>query len=146
MIAHIDPERLPDVCRRLLFAQNITQSFIGAATLAQQPGVLAAPDARPSDIVRLLDDMTEIALLTAWIIVDDRRQSRIERYLHEWRHLAPRTNGYTLREMGLPTGPRYRIILDRLRDACLNGEITDDASEQALLHQLIEETASLDDD
>lgn len=146
MMAHIKPQKLPDLCSRLLFAQSITQSFIGAARLAQQPGVLAAAEARPSEIVRLLDEMTEIALLTAWIIADDLRQQRIERYLREWRHLEPRTNGYTLHGMGLPPGPRYRVILDRLRDACLNGEIADAASEGALLHQLIEETAHLDDD
>ncbi|MFW5772090.1 MAG: CBS domain-containing protein [Phototrophicaceae bacterium] len=146
MMAHIQPERLPDLCSRLLFAQSITQSFIGAATLAQQPGVLAEPDAHPSDIVRLLDGITEIALLTTWIIVDDERQMRIQRYLHEWRYLEPHTNGYTLRAMGLPPGPRYRVILDRLREACLNGEIASKASEQALLHQLIEETAHLDND
>jgi len=47
------------------------------------------------------------------------------------------TNGNTLRDMGLPPGPRYSIILKRLRDAWLDGEVTNPAEEKNLLQALL---------
>jgi tRNA nucleotidyltransferase (CCA-adding enzyme) len=64
-------------------------------------------------------------------------QNRIERYLNEWRHVKSKTDGYMLQSSGLPAGPRYKIILDRLLAARLDGEILTDADEESLLQSLL---------
>ncbi|PLX87340.1 MAG: polya polymerase [Desulfuromonas sp.] len=55
------------------------------------------------------------------------------------RQVHPEVNGDDLRAMGLPPGPRYKQIFDRLRDARLDGLITDRQGEIALARQLIDE-------
>ncbi|PJF22035.1 MAG: hypothetical protein CUN56_08070, partial [Phototrophicales bacterium] len=65
------------------------------------------------------------------------RRERIQQYIETWRHISPITTGHTLKSKGLPPGPRYRAILERLRDARLDGEIQTDEQENALLEQLI---------
>ena len=44
-----------------------------------------------------------------------------------------------LRSLGLPPGPIYGAILDRVRDALLDGQITTLAQEQALARALAEQ-------
>jgi tRNA nucleotidyltransferase (CCA-adding enzyme) len=131
-------DRLLDVCERLMFGRGRTQSLMDAAGLVQQPGALIEEHARPSQITARLEGHTELALLTAWILADTPlTQQRIEAFITTWRTVRPHTNGSTLQKMGLPPGPRYRQILERLRAAWLDGEITDEGGEQDLLETLV---------
>lgn len=124
---------------RLLFSNNLSRSFKETAMLIQEPGVLLTPDAATSEIARRLDDTPEMALLAAWVLHDDLPRQRIAQYLTEWRHITTKTNGNTLKEMGVTPGPHYRIILNRLREARLDGEIMDDNTEYRYLRQLLKE-------
>jgi hypothetical protein len=101
---------------------------------------LNAAGTRTSQIVEKLEGLPELALLTAWYVLDAPLiRERVGRYWTAWRLVRPITNGNTLRDMGLKAGPCYRIILSRLRDAWLDGEVSDEASEQDLLRHLIED-------
>ena len=51
--------------------------------------------------------------------------------------MKPRLSGYDLQAMGLTPGPLLRQVLDRVLEACLNGEVTNDTEERALVQQLI---------
>jgi hypothetical protein len=53
-----------------------------------------------------------------------------------WRHIKPKASGYDLIERGLPVGPRYQQILERLRQAWLDGEVTTEREEIKLLDSL----------
>jgi tRNA nucleotidyltransferase (CCA-adding enzyme) len=53
------------------------------------------------------------------------------------RHIQPLTKGDDLKALGLPPSPRYKQILQHLRAAWLDGEVTNAAEEQALLAKLI---------
>jgi tRNA nucleotidyltransferase (CCA-adding enzyme) len=63
----------------------------------------------------------------------------VERYLAEWRHIQPTTGGAHLRQRGLPAGPAYARILDRLRAARIDGQVHSDEEEQRLLASLLNE-------
>ncbi len=129
---------LPDWCERLLFGRKISDSLIEAAQLVQQIDSLIQPNMPPSQIVERLENRTEIALLTGWLMTNQPlAQSYIQRYMLEWRHIQIIANGHTLRTLGLPPGPCYSLILKRLRTARLDGEISDDTGEQRLLQSLI---------
>jgi tRNA nucleotidyltransferase (CCA-adding enzyme) len=141
-LAHIPITALPSVCERLLFSVSDTRSLLDAAALVQQRGVLSAKDVPPSQICARLDGVSEVALLAGWIMTDD---ERLRRYHRDWQHVRPQTNGHSLRALGLEPGPQYKRILDRLRAAWLDGEISEAAQEEALLQALIKEGEAPDD-
>ena len=57
----------------------------------------------------------------------------LDRYMAEWRHVRPTLTGDDLRALGLPPGPLYTRILDALLAARLDGEVTDEAGERAVV-------------
>ncbi len=141
--AHIPLAGLPDVCKRLLFGASMTHSLTDAAQLFQKPESLADSAAPPSQITaymenKILDARGDTALLAAWIAhTDTTIRENIARYAGIWRHIKPATTGNTLQSMGLKPGKCYSVILNRLRLARLDGIVTTDAEETALLQDLI---------
>lgn len=126
------------ISHRLLFGSQEHDSLLNAGALVSIPGELPEPDARPSKIVARLVGMTDVALAAVWILADDLlTQTHITDYITTWRAMRPTTNGHRLHELGLQPGPRYRRILERLRQARLDGEINTDEEEDALLKTLI---------
>lgn len=96
--------------------------------------VPALTDAVPSAWVRRLEEVPLLAIYAAHHISG---QAPLKRYVTEWRHLHPQTDGQVLKALGLPPGPRYAEILSRLRAAWLDGEISTPEQEQTLLHILL---------
>jgi tRNA nucleotidyltransferase (CCA-adding enzyme) len=56
----------------------------------------------------------------------------------DWRWVKPVTTGDDLRALGVPPGPTYARILQRLRKAWLDDEVKSYVEERALLQRLIE--------
>ncbi|MBC6938075.1 MAG: CBS domain-containing protein [Chloroflexi bacterium] len=132
--------RLPSLLERLLFGRGMTNSLLEAARLAQQADELAQPDLRPSQITAILKPASETACLAAWLLAENPLVGqRIRRYMVEWRFIQPGINGHHLQKLGLKPGPRYSAILNRLRQARLDGETLTDADENRLLQHLLEE-------
>lgn len=106
------------------------------ATLADQETHLAAqlPQCEhPSDIDRLLRplDLGTLLLVSA-------RHPRpcgqvIWRYLTQWRQMEAPLNGHDLKQLGYRPGPHYRVMLDALRAATLDGQIEDAATAEKFL-------------
>jgi tRNA nucleotidyltransferase (CCA-adding enzyme) len=69
---------------------------------------------------------------------DSRLRKVIEAYTMRWQKISSTISGHDLRRRGLPPGPIYRRILDDLRNAWLDGIITTEEEELALLEKLIE--------
>ncbi len=63
--------------------------------------------------------------------------NKIDRYRRELAHVKPELDGNYLANLGLPPGKAYKPILDELLRARLDGEVTDRATEAALLQQLV---------
>jgi tRNA nucleotidyltransferase (CCA-adding enzyme) len=55
----------------------------------------------------------------------------------DWRWVRPATSGDDLKQLGLAPGPRYKTLLDQLRSAWLDGDVTSFEQERALLQRLI---------
>jgi tRNA nucleotidyltransferase (CCA-adding enzyme) len=140
LATRIPSDRLPDLTEHLLFARTTADSMLGAAKLVQRSNFLTAPDALPSQIVHELEGVSELALLTAWLIWDNSlAPERIRQYMLEWRDIRPKSDGHSLQALGVPPGPCYSTVLNQLRAAHLDGIVKSDDDEQALLHNLIEE-------
>ena len=63
----------------------------------------------------------------------------IEKFIHSWQNIHPSYDGNNLLAMGVPTGPHYRLILNRLRNAWLDGNISNQEEEKSMLQMLISE-------
>ncbi len=134
----IEPDALESLCGRLLFGRRLTESMLQAARLFRQSDELAQTDLRPSSIVSRLETAPELALLALWYVVEnDKVRGRIEEYWAKWRHVKAFASGDTLRESGLKPGRCYSVILQRLRDAWLDGELTHKNDEQQYIRRLI---------
>jgi tRNA nucleotidyltransferase (CCA-adding enzyme) len=136
--SNVSQADLPSFCDRLMFGATVTNSMAAACQLATGGQQKLTEAIKPSLISQYLSPMPAIALVIGWLrITDVETREQIQNYWLEWRHIQPVTNGNTLRDMGLPPGPRYSIILKRLRDAWLDGEVANAAEEKNLLQALL---------
>lgn len=142
--SHLSPEAIDALVQRLLIGKGDTLQT--TAALVRNAQELTEPATRTSQIVKRLDGLPEVALIAAWIVLNaERPRQRIERYLMEWRFVRPKTTGETLKALGLSPGPRYRIILEALRDARLNGMVQTGEDEDALLQRLLTDAKDSED-
>jgi len=117
--------RLPVTLRAALLATHDLR--------ADLPGLVSA---RPSAVVARLEDVPLMSVFATWLAAPAEQRAVLENYLLRWRHIKPGVTGHTLKERGLQPSPRYQKILRRLRDAWLDGEISSQAEESALLDAL----------
>jgi len=140
VMAHVASADVYTVSKRLLFGENHAQALAQTAHLVQKHEWLQNPDARPSVIDSRLAAYQTISLVALWICVAKSPvRQKVELYHDEWQTIKPTIDGNQLRAMGLEPGPHYRMILQALRAAWLDGEIQTVMDEQALLHKLMRE-------
>ena len=136
--SNIPQESLPNLCTRLMFGVTMTDSMLAACQLATEGEQNLQGEVKSSEMSQYLASLPSIALVIGWLRIHNSDvREKIQKYWAVWRHIQPITNGHTLRDMGLPPGPRYSIILKRLREAWLDGEIANYKDEQILLQTLI---------
>lgn len=140
-LVHLLPyDSVVSLAHRLNLTNDETEFIANVNRLNQLEPELSARGLAPSEVARLLgpfsaDSLSVAAALTENPIV----RERIERYQSQWQAIKPLTDGNRLKELGIAPGPIYRKILERLRDARLNGEISTQAEEEQLALQLAEQ-------
>lgn len=140
VMAQIPHEKVVKVARRLLFGMNRAKEMQQTAQVIQNSEVLTSAKSKPSEVDAYLSGLSPETLVVAWLWFEDKTvRERIENYHIVWKHIRPKVDGNNLREMGLQPGPEFRVILEALRKAWLDGEIRHEADEQILLKQLIHE-------
>ena len=98
------------------------------------------PNASPPRIVAALQGLDPYALQVAALLSHDEASSGLAlRYLNEWRHVKPRLNGRDLARLGVLEGPRVGLLLERLRDARIEGEISTREEEEAFVRRVAEQ-------
>jgi tRNA nucleotidyltransferase (CCA-adding enzyme) len=131
---HFTPEEIVSITARLAIPANLRQAILSAEKLWDDlPGMLHAT---PGEVVHRLDSVP-LAALYAILQQDPAPEAKItiQRYIHEWRHVHPVIDGRKLQSLGVKPGPVYKDILESLRKARLNGEISTEAEELALVDQ-----------
>ncbi len=126
--------------QRLHFHANLLASLLAASALfAGLPVLVGAQGMKPSQCVARLEGLPLSAVYAVFLSIPDGAARRnLHAYLHIWRNVRPKTNGYDLIERGLPAGPRYQQVLERLRQAWLDGEVTTEREEINLLDSLMD--------
>jgi tRNA nucleotidyltransferase (CCA-adding enzyme) len=85
---------------------------------------LSENELNPSAVVSHLELLPGEALLLAHALSDDQIvKNHLKLYLDGLRYVRPRLNGSDLKKLGLKPGPRYRKIIESLKQAVLDGEV-----------------------
>lgn len=97
---------------------------------------------RPSEILHLLRsyDLQTLVLVAAWSVNDGFSTYRplrrtLWRYLTEWTQAQPLLNGNDLKALGYRPGKQFRVMLDALLDATVDGKVGDRHEAQAFIQQ-----------
>lgn len=135
-LARVPVEAARAVARRLQMSLSLQVAIEAACNLWQDLPALRA--ASPSQVAFRLADQPALALYALYLAAPDEEvRQKLHSYAARWQHMRPTITGHDLRARGLPPGPAYRTILNGLRRAWLDGEITTPAEEAALLEALL---------
>lgn len=90
---------------------------------------------RPSQGVQTLAPYDLGTLMLVSVRHPKRVGPLIWRYLMDWSQVQAPLNGHDLRALGYRPGPQYRVMLEALLAATLDGEVSDRAAAEAFLRQ-----------
>ncbi len=134
-----DPAEVAALAARFTLRKAERDGLERAARLYTERHILADESRPPADIAAALQGADEATRHALWVVGSEALRRQLTRYEDDWRQRRPALTGRDLRRLGLPPGPRYRELLDRLQIARWNGEVTSAAEEHALLERLVEE-------
>ncbi len=124
-----------------LRVRKATKTDVLACGRIRREWVTLPATLKPSEVVTLMRPFPVRVLLVGRILLEGQpAASLIERYLQEWRGVKTAVSGDTLRQMGLKPGPQFGVLLEKLLAAKLDGTVTSEAEELALLEQLLGES------
>jgi tRNA nucleotidyltransferase (CCA-adding enzyme) len=127
---------LKEIEKRLHFDSRLRKMVLAASDLFARVDSLR--EKKTSQYTAILDNIPlRVVQAVCLAVPPGAGQKILQNYLTSWRHIKPMATGHTLLKRGIPPGPRYQSILNRLREARLDGEIKTDAEEQELLDKLI---------
>ena len=122
--------------RRLHFHAKLFNSLLAASALfAELPSLVGL---KPSEWVRRLEELPLTAAYAVFLVTPGQDgHQELFNYIETWRHIRPKTNGHDLLKRGLPPGPRYQQIIQRLREAWLDEEVKTKSEELGLLEKML---------
>lgn len=130
----LDPEGARQLCERLHLTRELSRKVADSAERAWAVAEALGARLRPSALVlRLHDCEPETVLVGAALSGQSFAWETAARYLKSYREVAPSTTGRELLALGLAPGPRFRELLDGLREGRLDGWLADQADEAAWL-------------
>lgn len=89
---------------------------------------------KPSETYRLLCELPdEVLVFLMAKTKSEVGKRRISAFFTHYLDVKPILNGNDLKGMGLKPGPLYKKVLDQLLDARINGEVSTEAEESALI-------------
>jgi len=123
--------------QRLRFPIGLYKAILAASALkADLPGLRGAP---ASKWVQRLGGVPLLAVYAVYLLSGEKP---LLLYATRWQNLHPKTDGETLKSLGLPPGRAYQEILWKLRAAWLDGEVTSEFGEADLLRLLVAQETS----
>jgi tRNA nucleotidyltransferase (CCA-adding enzyme) len=140
LTARLSQPDLEQLGRRLQFSRPYLDHLHDARTaIAFLPDL--CHEQLPSVVVRLLEPLDEVGWLAAWAAAPNAlAREQIARFATHWRWVKPGVTGRDIQAIsGLKPGPMYGVLLGRLRQAWLDGEVSTAEEENGLLLHLLKE-------
>ncbi len=129
--------QISDINFRLQFDAGLFKSLRSASRLYSE--VQGEETLKPSEWLMRLEKKPLLAVYAVSLsLPDGETKQALKSYIHKWRHIKPKTTGEGLKNMGLEQGPKYQVILQRLREAWVDGEISSVEQEEKLLRKLLQ--------
>jgi len=134
------PEELETLIKRLRVVRDDADLLREVARLRTVATRLAQQSHKPSELDRLLRPYSGPAIFCLWAASDSPLvREQLARYYRELRHVQTQVDGHYLKSLDVKPGPIYSRILNAVRAARLDGEVTTRAEEEALVARLLAE-------
>jgi tRNA nucleotidyltransferase (CCA-adding enzyme) len=141
---HLSPAALAEFIEKFHIRKDFRDLMREISRLSAHLGQLAQDNLRPSEIVRILEGCSDEACFLLRVVSDSPLvHRRVDLYQRRLRSVRPILDGDDLHRMGIPPARVYQRILDRLRDAHLDGEISTRAEEEAIVRQMMPEVGKM---
>ena len=130
-------QKIKSICKRLRTPAVVLESSIKLREAI--PILPTLKNKNISEITAFLDSLPNHVLFIFYnTTTDTQLRDLIIQYVTHWKLVKPFTNGIDLQARGIKPGPIYKSILEKLRNAWLDGNINRVEEEVLLLEHLIE--------
>jgi tRNA nucleotidyltransferase (CCA-adding enzyme) len=137
---------LPEIdalCNRLKLGKDDVDLLHGVAQLRQGVERLQIGTIHASEVYELLAPFSGPTILVTWVATGSEGvRTHLSRYWQIYRHVKPALTGDDLKEMGFRPGPAFGQVLDALRAARLDGEVSSEVEERAIAREMLEAQAT----
>lgn len=135
---HMSSKALQSFVERLRLPSADARFLAQVAQLREVRSQLETAAILPSTIYHLLAPFSPEARFVLSVLGDSPRlRARLDYFEKTLRHVKPTLDGEALKAMNVPPGPVYRVILDRVLDALLDGLIKTPEEEREMAQQLV---------
>ena len=136
LLMMIPPFYLRKVIKRLRFKSDLQKNLAAANQIWHNKSSLSSLTA--GEFCQTLEKYPPLAIYSNWIAEENKDLlEKFNRFICQWHHIYPETTGDDLKQFGIPPGPIYRSILQKLRFAWINEEITSKEQEKQLLDKIL---------
>jgi tRNA nucleotidyltransferase (CCA-adding enzyme) len=136
-LAPLNPGQMQSIAARLRLPGDLCSAMVALAELRIDLADLAG--LKPSQLVARLEGTPVAALYALFLCCQGSPEADcLAEYLGRWMRVRPSLTGDDLIQLGVTPGPAYRTILQKIRAAWLDGEITSESEERQLLKDLVE--------
>jgi len=133
----LNERELEQLIKYLRLTKTTTQVLYDTLAIKGKTKELAAPGLAPSIVYHLLHGYSATAYIANSIGSDSETASEhIELYLSVLRHVKPALSGKDLEKLGVPIGPEIKDVLQKLREARLDGRIGTKGEEEEMVRGL----------
>jgi tRNA nucleotidyltransferase (CCA-adding enzyme) len=137
-LASLDGNTGLEVANRLRLPRQLQDTLAHILSARQKLDQLAAE--LPSQLTLELEKIPLYGVFALYIVCEHSSlKDSINLYATKWRFIFPGVDGNTLLSRGIPPGPKYTSILSTIRDAWLDGRVTNEKEEEELLERLLKE-------
>lgn len=134
-LSSLPDETVTHVSRRIKLSKGTQKVIKGIKEVVSLFPAIA--NKRPSEACEILEGIPELSTIISRIKLKSSEAGLLEDYLRKWKKVKPTVNGNDLKAMGVPSGERYKIILRKIKEGWLEGQITNRDQEMELLKELI---------
>lgn len=139
LCSNMTSAQIQSFSEHLHISRNDSKFLYEVIKLRELLPALSAKAMLPSGIYRLLEPFSREARFVLSVLTDvEIVRQRLDLYESALSTVAPTIDGHLIRSLRVPPGPVYGDILERVRDALLDGQVHTREEEEALARTLVE--------
>jgi tRNA nucleotidyltransferase (CCA-adding enzyme) len=137
LLYRLPAAELEKVIAFLRFPKAVAQLLRDSAAIKDKAPQLATPGLAPSQVYELLHGYHLAAIEANALASGPETAEILELYMNVLRHVNPALTGDDLLKLGIPQGPQVKEVLEKLREARLDGAITTRKQEEKLVRSML---------